>query len=130
MTRLDKDTREVSTGDPYEVLEGDHITLVRVLKLARHDGLTLENDADAIATMILRSGALTGRGNEQLRVDAAALIEEAEAHERTAKDSFRDLNAAAHSEEQAHELLMRAATHARRANDARARSAALLEGIH
>jgi hypothetical protein len=52
---LDQDTVERGVDGPFQAWEGDHTALVHVLWSAKHDGLTLDKDADAIASMILRS---------------------------------------------------------------------------
>ena len=59
--QLDNDTRQKGTDGPFEPWEGDHTALVHVLWTAKRAGLTLENDFDAIATMILRSRFLAAR---------------------------------------------------------------------
>jgi hypothetical protein len=57
MTELlrDLDTKARGTEGPFEDYESDHTALVHVLWAARRAGLTLEADADAIASMIRRS---------------------------------------------------------------------------
>lgn len=52
---LDTDTRAKGTDGPFASWEGDHTALVHVLWSARHQGLTLANDTDAIASMVMRS---------------------------------------------------------------------------
>jgi hypothetical protein len=53
--RLDLDTRNLGADGPFEAWEGDHTALVHVLWAASRQGLTLEGDADAIASMVMRS---------------------------------------------------------------------------
>lgn len=55
MSTLDLDTSTEGTGGPFEAWEGDHTALVHVLWAAKREGLTLEKDADAIASMVLNS---------------------------------------------------------------------------
>jgi hypothetical protein len=52
---LDTDTRQYGTDPPFRDWEHDHTGLVHVLWAAKHRGLTLEKDTDAIATMIMHS---------------------------------------------------------------------------
>lgn len=59
--RLDTDTVVYGTAAPFEVWEGDHTSLVHVLWAAKHRGLTLADNADAIAEMIGRSRWLAAR---------------------------------------------------------------------
>src|SRR5690606_1879434 len=59
--QLDRDTRGKGVDGPFESWEGDHTALVHVLWAARHQGLTLDKDADTIASMILRSRFLAAR---------------------------------------------------------------------
>lgn len=56
---LDLDTRTRGHDAPYEVWEGDHTAFVHVLWSAKRRDLTVEDNADEIATMLLRSRALT-----------------------------------------------------------------------
>lgn len=141
MTRLDQDTREKGVDGPFEDWEGDHTALVHVLWSAKHDGLTLDKDADAIASMILRSRALAARtaqaieqhekdkANAETRARAEAVIEEAVAYERTAIAALEDLRTGEHPEERTHGLELRATRYTRLANAARARAGTILEGI-
>jgi len=52
---VDLDTFQRGTEGPLEHWESDHTSLVHVLWDARRRGLSLENDADEIAGMILKS---------------------------------------------------------------------------
>lgn len=70
MTLLDNDTQQKGTDGPFEPWEGDHTALVHVLWAAKHAGLTLENDFDAIATMILRSRFMAARAAHKQNVVA------------------------------------------------------------
>lgn len=53
--RQDLDTRTKGTEPPFAYYEGDHTALVHVLWAAKHEGLTLEADADEIASIIAHS---------------------------------------------------------------------------
>lgn len=61
--RLDNDTNEYGTTGPFKDYEGDHTALVHVLWAAKRRGLNLEDDADAIANMIMRSRWLAAQVN-------------------------------------------------------------------
>lgn len=52
---VDLGTFQRGTEGPFEHWESDHASLVHVLWDARRRGLSLENDADEIAGMILKS---------------------------------------------------------------------------
>ena len=52
---LDLDTFERGTEPPFDDWEGDHTALVHVLWSAKHEGLTLDTDCDAIASMVMQS---------------------------------------------------------------------------
>lgn len=76
--RRDLDTEMNGVEGPYEHWEGDHTALVHVLWSAKNDGLTLERDADEIASMILRSrwraadlAEHLARGSEKFEYGAA-----------------------------------------------------------
>lgn len=53
--RLDNDTRAKGTEGPFDYWEHDHTGLVHVLWNVRRLGLTVEDNADEIATLILHS---------------------------------------------------------------------------
>lgn len=59
--RRDNDTLRKGAEPPFEPWEGDHTALVHVLWAAKHDGLTLADDCDEIASMVLRSRFLAAR---------------------------------------------------------------------
>lgn len=61
----DNDTAAKGTEGPYEYWEGDHTALVHVLWAAKHSGLTIMDDADTIASMILRSRFMAARIAQQ-----------------------------------------------------------------
>ena len=48
----DNDTVDHGTGGPFDYWESDHTALVHVLGHAKHEGLSLDKDADRIATLI------------------------------------------------------------------------------
>ena len=52
---LDGDTIDHGTDGPFDYWESDHTALVHVLWNAKHNGLTLQNDADQIASLINQS---------------------------------------------------------------------------
>lgn len=58
---LDLDTNQHGTDGPFHVWEHDHTALVHVLWDASRKSLDLHDDADQIATMILRSRWLAGQ---------------------------------------------------------------------
>lgn len=98
MTELvDNDTREKGTSGPFETWEGDHTALVHVLWAAKHAGLMLEKDFDAISSMILRSRFMAARlaaHDAQVLRDAAAKLhtgEEPEDVEMMPDNEFWDL---------------------------------------
>lgn len=51
----DTDTAFKGLDAPFDYWEDDHTALVHVLWSAKHQGLTLQGDADEVARMILRS---------------------------------------------------------------------------
>lgn len=61
--RLDNDTNEYGTTGPFKDFESDHTALVHVLWAAQRRGLNLDDDADAIANMIMRSRWLAAQVN-------------------------------------------------------------------
>lgn len=66
---LDNDTIDNGTTGPFDYWESDHTGLVHVLWNAKHKGLNLKDDADKIATLILRSRWLAAQNSKA--VDAA-----------------------------------------------------------
>jgi hypothetical protein len=52
---VDTDTKAKGVDGPYSDWEMDHTGLVHILWAAKHAGLTLEGDADKIASMVMRS---------------------------------------------------------------------------
>lgn len=142
MTAVDNDTRRKGVEGPFEYWEGDHTALVHVLWAAKHDGLTLEKDFDAIASMVLSSRFLAARTAQAIEVHdrakaAAALreavdkeIADAERYERNAEQAQSELEeqtAGAAHPERLEGLRLRVKSHERFAADARARATRLLE---
>jgi hypothetical protein len=66
-SRLDNDTREKGTTGPFETWESDHTALVHVLWACSHDGLTLTDDFDDVASRIFRSRWLAAVRDEAAR---------------------------------------------------------------
>lgn len=139
MTSLDLDTRTKGTEGPFEHWEGDHTALVHVLWAAKHQGLTLEHDADAIASMVLRSRFLAahtaqaieahGRAAELAarREAAGKEITNAERYERNAATARAELVHGGHHGEFADGLRLQAEKYERFADQARERAAHLLD---
>lgn len=71
---VDNDTAEYGTSGPFEPWESDHTALVHVLWAARRRGLSLEDDADQIASMILRSRWAAARADAAARAAAPATL--------------------------------------------------------
>lgn len=53
--RMDNDTEQYGVAGPYKPWESDSTGFVHILWAARRAGLTLEKDADEIATMVMGS---------------------------------------------------------------------------
>jgi len=58
---LDQDTQELGTEPPFTAWAHDHTSLVHVLWDARNSGLTLADNADEIASLIVQSRWLAAR---------------------------------------------------------------------
>ncbi|QVJ03090.1 hypothetical protein KGD82_13730 [Nocardiopsis eucommiae] len=61
MARPDNDTFQYGTQPPFDPWESDHTALVHVLWSARHQGLTLADNTDEIAHLILGSRWMAAR---------------------------------------------------------------------
>lgn len=67
---VDVDTYKKGVEPPFEYWERDHTALVHVLWGAKHEGLTLKDNADEIATRILRSRWLAAQRHHAANSDA------------------------------------------------------------
>lgn len=139
MTELDNDTKQKGVEGPFERWEGDHTAFVHVLWSAKHLGLTLEKDFDAITSMLLRSRAMAARTafavvdhdgeqlKEALRRKADEEELEAEECQEIAEDARADLAEGGHPPEKADGLRLRANRFDRLAKRSRERAAQLRE---
>lgn len=139
MTSLDLETQQKGTDGPFERWEGDHTAFVHVLWAARRQGLTLENNADEIVSILLRSRAMAARtahaiDEQAARQVKAALLREAD-HEdseadacmQIADDAHAALAEGGHHPEKADGLRLRAKRFELRAQRFRERAAQLRE---
>lgn len=67
---LDPDTWQKSAEGPFEDWESDFTGLIHVLWSARHQGITIQGEADTVARMILRSRWFAAARDAAVQVDA------------------------------------------------------------
>ena len=137
MSKLDLDTRQRGTEAPFEAWEGDLTAFVHVLWDARREGFTLAENADEIASMLLRSRAMAARTamavdkhtNAQRKAtllsEAEHLDCEADEWEKLADEARADYVKGEHSPSEEDGMRLRAQRYDRRARDFRERANAL-----
>ena len=141
MSKLDLDTRQRGTEAPFEAWEGDLTAFVHVLWDARRQGFTLADNADEIASMLLRSRAMAARTAmavdkhrsahggatllseaERLDCEAERLDCEADEWEKLADEARADYAKGEHSPSEEDGMRVRAQRYDRRARDFRERA--------
>lgn len=137
MSELDLDTRQRGTEAPFEAWEGDLTAFVHVLWDARRQGLTLADNADEIASMLLRSRAMAARtamavdkhrsaqAEATLLSEAERLDSEADEWEKLADEARTDYAKGEHTSSEEDGMRLRAQRYDRRAQDFRERATEL-----